>query len=156
MSAVLVDKLRAAKVTHNVNNTRCRLRGLFTRSKHGFWSFECLFAGLPPSQPPILTLHVSNGTPITDQLVFFGAKMRCISKMIHVKLSQNSLQRDNNLGRPVYLRTWGRLWQKFPSNSRCSIFWVIACKSWLFLALFLNQHQPHNNQVVEVLNYNKN
>ena len=88
MSAALADKLRAPKVTHNVTNTRCPLGSLFIRSKHGFWPSEGFFAALPPCQPPILTLHVSNGTPITDQLVFFFiARMFSISKMIQMKSS---------------------------------------------------------------------
>ena len=79
MSAALADKLRVAKVAHNVNNTRCPLGSLFIRQNHGFGSFEGFFAGLPPCQPPILTLHVSNGTPITDHLLLWLAMQVCFA-----------------------------------------------------------------------------
>ena len=94
MSADLADKLRAPKVTHNVTNTRCPLGSLFIRQNHGFGSFEGVFAGLPPRQPPILTLQVSNGTPITDHLLLCNARVFCISKMMQKKLSHNSLHRN--------------------------------------------------------------
>ena len=87
MSADLTDKLRTPKVIHNVTNTRCPLGSLFIRSKHGFWPSEGFFAALPPCQPPILTLHVSNGTPITDQLVFFSAR-ECFPFLKWYKWSQ--------------------------------------------------------------------
>ena len=99
MSADLADKLRAPKVTHNVTDTRCPLGSLFIRQNHGFGSFEGFFAGLPPRQPPILTLHVSNGTPITDHLLLcitnykLNAGVFCIFKIIQkIKFSHNSLQ----------------------------------------------------------------
>ena len=77
MSADLADKLRAPKVTHNVTNTTWPLGSFFIRQNLG--SFEGFFAGLPPRQPPILTLHVSNGTPITDHLLLWLAMQVCFA-----------------------------------------------------------------------------